>query len=166
MDTPGISKELKALKEYAGNLPSCDLRRTGVTCDGWGTTVPGSAQADYSDSCAGFKCCHCWGRAWTHDHHKSPGIYEIPATEYHADPCPEPSLSASVARTLIDRSPLHAWMQHPKLGGQQEEKPAARMSLGSAAHSVILQGNWDLYRVHRCRQLPHESGKRRAGPDH
>ena len=73
----------------------------------------------------------------------TPGIYAIPATEYHSDPCPEPSLSASVARTLIDRSPLHAWMQHPKLGGQQEEKPAARLSLGSAAHSVILQGDWD-----------------------
>ena len=72
----------------------------------------------------------------------TPGIYEIPATEYHADPCPEPSLSASVARTLIDRSPLHAWMQHPKLGGQQEEKPAAKMSLGSAAHSVILEDTW------------------------
>ena len=73
----------------------------------------------------------------------TPGIYEIPATEYHSDPCPEPSLSASVARTLMDRSPLHAWMQHPKLGVQQEEKPAARLSLGSAAHSVILQGDWD-----------------------
>ena len=71
-----------------------------------------------------------------------PGIYEIPATEYHSDPCPEPSLSASVARTLIDRSPLHAWMKHPKLGGQQEESQAPRMSLGTAAHSVILQGNW------------------------
>ena len=72
-----------------------------------------------------------------------PGIYEIPATEYHADPCPQPSLSASVARTLIDRSPLHAWMQHPKLGGQQEEIEPARMSLGSAAHSVILEGDWN-----------------------
>ena len=74
---------------------------------------------------------------------KSPGIYEIPATEYHSDPCPEPSLSASVARTLIDRSPLHAWMKHPKLGGQQEESQATRMSLGSAAHSVILEGSWN-----------------------
>ena len=74
---------------------------------------------------------------------EAPGIYEIPAAEYHADPCPEPSLSASVARTLIERSPLHAWMQHPKLGNQQEERPADRMSLGTAAHSVILQGSWD-----------------------
>ena len=73
----------------------------------------------------------------------TPGIYEIPATEYHSDPCPEPSLSASVARTLIDRSPLHAWMQHPKLGVQQEEKPEARLSLGKAAHSVILEGDWN-----------------------
>ena len=72
-----------------------------------------------------------------------PGIYEIPATEYHADPCPEPSLSASVARTLIDRSPLHAWMQHPKLGKQQEDSQSDRMSLGSAAHSVILEGSWN-----------------------
>ena len=60
----------------------------------------------------------------------TPGIYEIPATEYHADPCPEPSLSASVARTLIDRSPLHAWMKHPKLGGQQEEITGAQAVSG------------------------------------
>ena len=91
----------------------------------------------------------------------TPGIYEIPASEYHADPCPEPSLSASVARTLIDRSPLHAWMQHPKLGGKQEEKPAAKMSLGTAAHSVILQGSWgsigfidkDSYRTNAAKEL-------------
>ena len=71
-----------------------------------------------------------------------PGIHQIPAADYHKDPCSEPSLSASVARTLIDRSPLHAWMQHPKLGGQQEESQPTRVSLGSAAHSVILQGDW------------------------
>ena len=71
-----------------------------------------------------------------------PGIYDIPATEYHADPCPEPSLSASVARTLVERSPLHAWMKHPRLSNQIVEQPPSKMALGTAAHSVILQGDW------------------------
>ena len=72
----------------------------------------------------------------------TPGIYEIPAALYHADPCPEPSLSASVARTLIERSALHAKMQHPRFG--REERPVTSgMALGTAAHAVILEGDWD-----------------------
>ena len=35
--------------------------------------------------------------------------------EYHADPAPEPSLSRSLAHTLLTRSPRHAWQAHPRL---------------------------------------------------
>ena len=89
----------------------------------------------------------------------TPGIYEIPATEYHADPCPEPSLSASVARTLIDRSPLHAWMQHPRMAGQQDrESQATRMSLGTAAHCGNPSGRLGL---HRVSSMPTASARKR-----
>ena len=41
------------------------------------------------------------------------GIYTLSAEAYHADPCPEPSLSASIANVLLQRSPAHARIQHP-----------------------------------------------------
>lgn len=41
----------------------------------------------------------------------------VPHAVYHADPCAEPSLSSSLAKTLVMRSALHAHTQHPRLGG-------------------------------------------------
>ena len=62
--------------------------------------------------------------------------------EYIADPAPEPSLSASVAHTLITQSPLHAFMQHPRLnpGGEREESTKA--DIGTIAHGVLLENDW------------------------
>ena len=72
----------------------------------------------------------------------NPGIHVIPATEYHADPTPEPSLSSSVAKVLIERSPAHAWLKHPRLGGSVDRSPKTNLQLGTAAHSVVLEGHW------------------------
>lgn len=66
------------------------------------------------------------------------GVYEIPAEEYHADCCPEPSLSKSVAKLLIDRSPRHAWWAHPRLNPDFERKTKAQFDIGSAAHALVL----------------------------
>ena len=71
----------------------------------------------------------------------TPGIYSIPAAEYHKDPCPEPSLSSSIARRVIERSPLHASMRHPRFGGHGI-KPSSEMNLGTVAHAVILENTW------------------------
>ncbi len=70
-----------------------------------------------------------------------PGIYEMPLTDYIADPCPEPSLSASVAHTLIAESPIHAFVNHPRLnpGGAREE--SSRMDLGTICHGILLEGD-------------------------
>lgn len=70
----------------------------------------------------------------------APGIYEMSAAEYHADPCPEPSLSASMAGLLLGRSPLHAWHAHPKLN--PDFKPGASTTAqeeGTALHALILE---------------------------
>ena len=73
-----------------------------------------------------------------------PGIYEISESDYHADPCPEPSLSSSVAKVLIDRSPLHAMLRHPRLNADYVEgEPSAAMRIGKAAHGAFLEGNTD-----------------------
>jgi hypothetical protein len=64
-------------------------------------------------------------------------ILDIDAATYHADPCPAPSLSASVAHTLIAQSPIHAWQAHPRLGGTR--RAATRdMDTGSLVHALLL----------------------------
>lgn len=71
-----------------------------------------------------------------------PGVYDIPAEEYHADPVETPSLSASIARVLLDRSPLHAWTRHPRLNPDFEEERKDIFDLGSAAHNMVLRQNY------------------------
>lgn len=71
------------------------------------------------------------------------GIYDLTAAEYHSDPCPQPSLSSSIAKTLIDQSPLHAWHQHPRLNPKFEPEQDSRFDLGSAAHMVLLERRSD-----------------------
>ena len=66
-----------------------------------------------------------------------PGIYQMDAAAYHADPCPAPSLSNSVAKVLIRQSPLHAWTLHPKFGGGKID-PSRVMDIGSAMHAMML----------------------------
>lgn len=67
-----------------------------------------------------------------------PGIYNISSEEYHADPCPKPSLSNSMAKILCKATPLHAWLSHPKLNPHFEEANRAKYDFGTAAHSVLL----------------------------
>lgn len=68
-----------------------------------------------------------------------PGFYRsIPEGEYHEDPLPEPSASASILATLYARSPQHAWFRHPRLNPAFEpSKPTAAMAFGSAVHAML-----------------------------
>jgi len=70
-----------------------------------------------------------------------PGLHEISEEEYHADPCDEPSLSASIAKTLWLKTPAHAWLEHPRLNPAHEEKHDKSFDLGSAAHKLLLEGD-------------------------
>lgn len=68
-----------------------------------------------------------------------PGIYMMDPRRYHADPVVRPSLSHSIARILLDRSPLHARHAHPRLTpGRAEQAPTAAMIAGSVLHRLIL----------------------------
>lgn len=69
-----------------------------------------------------------------------PCICTMPAAEYHADPCPEPSLSASIAKIVVGQSPLHAWTAHPRLNTAFEPEEATAFDVGSAAHALLLEG--------------------------
>lgn len=62
---------------------------------------------------------------------------EVTTAEYLADPAPEPSLSSSIAKMLLDRSPAHARLAHPRLGGAASHSTAAT-DLGTLIHRYVL----------------------------
>jgi len=70
-------------------------------------------------------------------------ITGMSADEYHSDPLPTPSLSSSIAHTLVSRSPLHAWSQHPRLGGVPRE-PTKSLDRGSLSHALMLGAGKEL----------------------
>lgn len=82
-----------------------------------------------------------------------PGIYRgISSADYFADPCPQPSLSQSIAKVLLDRSALHAMYEHPRLrpaiteddGVEKYDKAKA---IGNAAHSIMLGRGKDVVKI-------------------
>ena len=73
---------------------------------------------------------------------EKPGIHNISAELYHADPCPEPSLSSGIANILLKKSPLHARNAHPRLNPNFTEKNSETFDLGTVAHQVFLEGDF------------------------
>lgn len=65
----------------------------------------------------------------------SPGVYRMADEVYHADPCVEPSLSSSGAKTLVDACPARFWheREHPR-------EPSRAQNTGTAAHMLVLEG--------------------------
>jgi hypothetical protein len=71
-----------------------------------------------------------------------PGRHIISFEEYLADPCPVASLSRSVIKDLVSKTPRHAYWNHPKLNKEyQSEESEKKFDIGTAAHSVFLQGD-------------------------
>ena len=74
-----------------------------------------------------------------------PGIYDLTETEYHEDPCPEPSLSASIARKLIRQSPMHAWHAHPRLNPDRPHDDSGDAAdAGTILHKMLLGKGADI----------------------
>lgn len=71
---------------------------------------------------------------------EQPGVYDLDRDTYHADPCPEPSLSSGIARRLCLDSPAHARESHPRLNPNFEAEHAERLDIGIAAHAFLLEG--------------------------
>jgi hypothetical protein len=64
-------------------------------------------------------------------------LLDLSPADYHKDPCEVPSLSQSIAHTLITKTPLHAWSEHPRLGNQKK-KPSKPMTTGQILHKMVL----------------------------
>jgi hypothetical protein len=74
--------------------------------------------------------------------------------EYHA----LPGLSASIAATLISRSPLHAWSPHPCFGGRGKV-PTPAMDRGTVVHRLVLGKGKDY------RALPYDDWRTNAAKE-
>jgi hypothetical protein len=101
---------------------------------------------------------------------EKPGIFRgVSPADYHADPAPDPSLTQSIAKILLDQSPKHAWTAHPRLNPDFEEDNDKKFDLGNVAHALILGRGKDFeilpfddYRTkaaQQARDAAHESGK-------
>lgn len=68
-------------------------------------------------------------------------IVDVSAAEYHADQFDNrPSLSASIASLLVNRSPLHAWTAHPRLNPDARRVDKDTFDVGNVAHQLFLEG--------------------------
>lgn len=91
-----------------------------------------------------------------------PGVYDIPAEDYHADPVPEGSLSSSGARRLLSPG-------CPALFRYEQDHPPApkkAFELGTAAHKLVLGEGPQLVRIDadewRTKAIKEEVAKTRA----
>lgn len=82
-----------------------------------------------------------------------PGIHvAVSPGDYHSDPVATPSLSSTIAKTLITKSPRHAWLAHPRLGGAKDDSdeetadPSASKAkaLGELIHRLVLGKGADI----------------------
>lgn len=66
------------------------------------------------------------------------GIHRLPAGDYHADPAPLPSLSATLAKLITSKSALHAWHACRRLNPNWQPVEKKTFDIGSAAHRAVL----------------------------
>jgi hypothetical protein len=79
---------------------------------------------------------------------EKPGIYlGVPAADYHADCCPTPSLSRSLAHVLCEESPWHAWHKHPRLNPNVIHEDSRRLDLGTIAHALLIGQGRDFQEI-------------------
>lgn len=67
------------------------------------------------------------------------GFYrDMASADYFADPCPAPSLTQSISKTLIKASPAHAWIEHPRLNPDWTPSDPKKYDIGNIAHALLL----------------------------
>ena len=75
-----------------------------------------------------------------------PGKYKISFEDYLRDPVIAPSLTRSTIKSLIEEPARKTFLQHPRLNPQAIEPTSEKFDIGTAAHSIFLEG-YDCVRV-------------------
>jgi hypothetical protein len=69
------------------------------------------------------------------------GIFYVSSEQYHADDLGDvPTLSCSLSKILLNNTPSHARMAHPRLNPNYKPKESGRFDIGTAAHDALLEG--------------------------
>ncbi|HEU6455940.1 MAG TPA: PD-(D/E)XK nuclease-like domain-containing protein [Roseateles sp.] len=89
------------------------------------------------------------------------GIHRIPMAAYLADPCGVPSLNSGTAHRLIVETPMHAYHQHPRLGGRPSEYTKAS-DIGTVSHDMLLGGEGKICSIERS---DYRSAPTKENPD-
>lgn len=67
------------------------------------------------------------------------GIHlDIASADYFSDPCESPSLTQSIASVLLERSPRHAALRHPRLNPAWKPYEDSKFNIGNAAHKLLI----------------------------
>lgn len=74
----------------------------------------------------------------TASHFVTAGVHRLPAGDYHADPAPQPSLSATLGKIITAKSPLHAWHASRRLNPGYQSVEKKTFDIGTAAHRAVL----------------------------
>lgn len=70
---------------------------------------------------------------------EQPGLYyDMTSDDYFKDCAPSPSLTQSLAKILLDKSPRHAWLASPKLNPRWEPHEDTKFNIGNAAHTMLI----------------------------
>jgi hypothetical protein len=69
------------------------------------------------------------------------GIYAgLTMDRYHRDPAPIPSASCSILELLLDKTPHHAWREHPRLNPDWQPSASSRKAdLGTCVHEMATR---------------------------
>jgi hypothetical protein len=75
----------------------------------------------------------------------APGIYyDVAEADYRSDPTPIPSLTQSLVKIIVEKSPKHAWCASPRLNPQYEYEDDTKFDLGNITHRLILGRGKDI----------------------
>ena len=70
---------------------------------------------------------------------EKPGIFlDVYPGDYLSDCCPKPSLTQSLAKVMLERSPLHAWYQSPSLNPDYKRNDDTKFDIGNIAHALLI----------------------------
>lgn len=73
------------------------------------------------------------------------GIHiDMSTAEYFADPCRAPSMTQSIAKILLEKSPLHAWHAHPRLNPDWQPDDPTKFDVGNVAHKLMIGRGKDI----------------------
>ncbi len=98
---------------------------------------------------------------------EKPGFFpDMSVEDYFSDPCPAPSLTQSLAKVLLAKSPLHAWYAHPRLNPDFRPDDDTSYDVGNIAHNlmigrgkqiIVLDESFEDWRTKEARRLREEA---------